>query len=193
MHLRPIYPSLCGGSLGVVGLDSSLEGLGVRAHNLGYLVAVLEEEESRHGADAEFLGDIGDLVDVELVEARIGVCVGEPGADGAVSKLSSRIRWRGEDSLDDLRRNHLAGPAPRREAVEDEERVLGLEGRVPVGLAILNRQYGRSYKKIMTSPLAPVTASARETEKRGPTHVFKLCTPSLLMVVEKNLCVRMGR
>ena len=58
-----------------VGFDSRLECLGVRAHDLGDLVAVLEEQECGHGADAELLRDVGDLVDVELVEARCGVFI----------------------------------------------------------------------------------------------------------------------
>lgn len=62
-----------------VGLDSGLESLRVGTDDLGDLVTVLEEKEGRHGADAEFLCNIGDLVDVELEEARVGVCAGEPG------------------------------------------------------------------------------------------------------------------
>ena len=37
--------------------------------------------------------------------------------------------------LDDLGRNDLAGTAPCGEAVEHEERVLGVERLLPVGLA----------------------------------------------------------
>lgn len=59
-------------------LDSGLESLGVGANDLGDLLAVLEEEEGGHGADAEFLCDVGDLVNVELEEARVGVCAGHP-------------------------------------------------------------------------------------------------------------------
>jgi hypothetical protein len=61
-----------------VGLDGGLESLGVGTDDLGNLVAVLEEEEGGHGANAEFLSNIGDLIDVELVEAGVGVCAGEP-------------------------------------------------------------------------------------------------------------------
>jgi hypothetical protein len=63
-----------------VGLDSSLEGLGVGAHNLSNLVAALEKQEGRHGADAEFLCNFRDFVDVDLEEACRGVLVGEPGS-----------------------------------------------------------------------------------------------------------------
>ena len=61
-----------------VGLDGGLESLGVGADDLGDLVTVLEEQEGRHGADAELLSNVGDLVDVELVEAGVGVCAREP-------------------------------------------------------------------------------------------------------------------
>lgn len=59
--------------LRVVLLDAGLDGLGVCAYDLANLLAVLEEDECGHGADAEILGNVGDLVDVELVEARVGV------------------------------------------------------------------------------------------------------------------------
>ena len=61
-----------------MGLDSGLEGDGVGADDLADLLAVLEEEESRHGAHTVLLGGVGDLVDVDLVEAGVGVGVGEP-------------------------------------------------------------------------------------------------------------------
>lgn len=64
--------SLCS-DLAKVRLDSRLERLGVRAHDLGNLLAVPEQEERRHGADAEVLGDVWNVVDVELEEARCGV------------------------------------------------------------------------------------------------------------------------
>jgi hypothetical protein len=69
----PQPPAAC--SLYEVGLDSSLERLWVCTNHLSDLLAVLEEEEGRHGTDAEFLGNIGDFVDVELVKACFGVCV----------------------------------------------------------------------------------------------------------------------
>lgn len=61
-------------------LDGSLERLWVGTDNgLDWLLAVtLEEEEGWHGADRELLCDLWDLVDVDLVEADVGVCVGEP-------------------------------------------------------------------------------------------------------------------
>lgn len=64
--------------LSVVSLDSGLESDGVGADDLADLLAVLVEEESGHGAHALLLGDLGDLVDVDLVEAGVGVVVGEP-------------------------------------------------------------------------------------------------------------------
>lgn len=62
-------------------LDSGLESDRVGADDLGDLLAVLVEEESGHGADGLLLGDLGDLVDVDLVEAGVGVVVGEPVAE----------------------------------------------------------------------------------------------------------------
>ena len=71
-------------------LDGGLESLGVCADDLANLLAVLEQQESGHGANAELLGDVWDLVDVELVEAGVGVGVGEPDERDAVSKLFSK-------------------------------------------------------------------------------------------------------
>lgn len=101
-------------SSSIVGLDGCLEGLGVRADDLGDLVAVLKEQECGHGADAKFLGDVGDFVNIKFVETGFGVVIGE---------------------LYDLWRNYFAGTAPGCEAVEDDELVLELEGLVPFGLA----------------------------------------------------------
>ena len=56
-------------------LNSRFQRLGVRAHHLADLLAVLEQHKSGHGADAELLRDVGDVVDVELVEAGGGVFV----------------------------------------------------------------------------------------------------------------------
>jgi hypothetical protein len=60
-------------------LDARLNSLWVCADNLADLLAVLEEDERGHSADAKLLRNIGDLVDVELVEARLGVLLREPG------------------------------------------------------------------------------------------------------------------
>lgn len=58
-------------------LDGSLEGGRVGADDLADLLAVLEDEEGGHGADRVLLGGLGDLVDVDLEEARVGVVVRE--------------------------------------------------------------------------------------------------------------------
>jgi hypothetical protein len=60
-------------------LDSGLESDRVGADDFADLLAVLEEQESGHGAHALLLGDLGDLVDIDLVEAGVGVVVREPG------------------------------------------------------------------------------------------------------------------
>lgn len=59
-----------------------LDGVLISADDLADLLAVLEEDEGRHGANAELLRHVGDLVDVELVEAHARVLVGELGDDG---------------------------------------------------------------------------------------------------------------
>ena len=93
-------------------LDGSLEGGRVGADDLADLLAVLEDEESGHGADGVLLGGLGDLVNVNLEEAGVGVVVGE---------------------LDDLRSDDLAGTAPGGEEVDDHHAGL-VEGGIEVGL-----------------------------------------------------------
>lgn len=57
-------------------LNRRLDSLWIRAHNLIDFLAVLEQQESGHGADAELLGEVGDLVHVDLVESDVGVFFG---------------------------------------------------------------------------------------------------------------------
>ena len=54
-------------------LDELEESAGVSADELVGSLAVLEDEEGRHGADVELLGDFGDLLDVELDEVNLAV------------------------------------------------------------------------------------------------------------------------
>jgi hypothetical protein len=61
-------------------LNSRQERLGVRTHDLLDLLLVLEDQECGHGADAELLRNVGDLVDIELDEMGAGVFLGEPDA-----------------------------------------------------------------------------------------------------------------
>lgn len=62
-------------------LDQGLESAGVGTNKLVGSLAVLEDEESRHGADVELRSDVGDLLHVELEEVdvlelfRVGVPV----------------------------------------------------------------------------------------------------------------------
>lgn len=86
----------------------------MRPHDLGDLFPVLEEDERGHGADAQFLGDVGHLVDVEFVETGGGVGIGE---------------------LDDFGGDGFAGGAPGGHAVDDHEGGVG-EGGVVVGFAV---------------------------------------------------------
>jgi hypothetical protein len=69
-------------------LDSGLKSNRVGANDLADLLAVLEQQESGHGADGLLLGDLGDLVDVDLVEAGVGVVVGEPVGSCVSGRLS---------------------------------------------------------------------------------------------------------
>lgn len=50
-------------------LHCRFEGLFIGAYNLADLLAVLKEQEGRHGAHAELVSHVWDIVDVELVEA----------------------------------------------------------------------------------------------------------------------------
>jgi len=93
-------------------LDGSLEGGRVGADDLADLLAVLEDEEGGHGADRVLLGGLGDLVDVDLEEARVGVVVRE---------------------FDNLGSDDLAGTAPGGEEVDDHHAGL-VEGGIEVGL-----------------------------------------------------------
>lgn len=66
-------------------LNRRLQRSRVRADDLADLAAVLEQQESGHGAHAVLLRGLGDLVDVDLVEARGGVVVREPVVKRSVS------------------------------------------------------------------------------------------------------------
>jgi hypothetical protein len=59
-------------------LDSRQERLGVRTDDLLDLLLVLEDQECGHGADAELLRNVRDLVDIELDEVGVGEFLGEP-------------------------------------------------------------------------------------------------------------------
>ena len=71
-------------------LDSRLQRRGVRTNHLADLIAVLEEEEGRHGAHGQLLRNFRDLVDVELVKAGVGVRVGVPAKNHSVSDCANR-------------------------------------------------------------------------------------------------------
>ena len=77
----------------VVGLDGSLESLGVGTNDLADLVTALEQNEGGHGADTELLGNVGDIVDVELEEACVGELLGKPRVALAAQRCAYGI-WR---------------------------------------------------------------------------------------------------
>ena len=63
-------------------LDELNQSSGVGTDQVAGLLTVLEDEEGRHGTDAELLGQFGDFVDIELEEVnavlefvRVGVPV----------------------------------------------------------------------------------------------------------------------
>lgn len=58
-------------------LNRALERGRVGPNHFAHLLPVLEQQERRHRTDAELLGHVGDVVDVEFVEARGGVDIGE--------------------------------------------------------------------------------------------------------------------
>lgn len=99
-----------------VGLDLVSERTLVGANDLTDLLAVLEEHESGHGSDVELLGEVGDLVDVDLVEFRL------------VLELLAE--------LDHLWGDHLARPAPGGEAVEHDELVRGADRGIERDFAV---------------------------------------------------------
>jgi hypothetical protein len=97
-------------------LNGGLESLGVGTDDLADLLAVLEEQEGGHGADVQFLGDIGNLVDVELEEGGVLVHAGVF-CDG------------GSDDL--------ARTAPGGETVEDNDLVV-FDSLIPLCLGAVN-------------------------------------------------------
>jgi len=114
--IRLAISGLCSvGSLGEL-LDGLLESGGVGADDLLGLLALLEEEEGGHGADAKLLAHVGDLIDVNLdkVDLAVLLLVGEVDKDGG---------------------NGLAGTAPGGEGINDDE-VMLLQGSVELGLVV---------------------------------------------------------
>jgi hypothetical protein len=98
--------------------------------------------------------------------------------------------------LDDLRRDDLAGTAPRSEAVEHKQRVLCLKRLLPVGLAAHKVSTKHTFASRMTSCFSGETPRRHTARRvRDRTHEVRLCTPSLLIVAvfEKNFGVKSGR
>ena len=76
-------PHLSGSSSNL--LNSSLECRWVRSNDLADLLSVLENNEGWHGADADLLGDVWNVVDVHLDEVGGWVLLGEP--EGSLAEL----------------------------------------------------------------------------------------------------------
>lgn len=111
MPIATKFPSLVTSSfislLSTSGLSSNLgyqlfQGRRVGAHHVTGGLSILEGKESGHGTHTQFLSDVGDLVDVDLDELRIGMLSAELFEDG---------------------RDRLAGTAPDRIAVNEDDRV----------------------------------------------------------------------
>lgn len=60
-------------------LNGDFESLWVGTDDLGNLLLTLEDQKGWHGADAELLSDIWNLVDIKLGKVRVGVGFREPG------------------------------------------------------------------------------------------------------------------
>lgn len=58
-------------------LDTLLNGTGVSPNNLSELLALVEIHNGRHSADSELLSNVGDFVDIDLVELCLRVCLAE--------------------------------------------------------------------------------------------------------------------
>ena len=82
----------------------------VRAGKVIHLLAVLKEEKGRDGADAELLGEIGDVVGVEAdkgvgaLDGELFRLLGEHGGDGLAGAAPGGVGLDGDDGglADDL-------------------------------------------------------------------------------------------
>ena len=80
-------------------LDLLLQLGGIGTDELIDLFAVLENDESGHGADAVFLSELSQLVDVDFEEMCIGIPLGEFHDLGRNSLLVSTIQNRPAQTL----------------------------------------------------------------------------------------------
>ena len=110
-------------------LDGSLELRSIGSYDGGSLLPILVDDKGRHGADLQVLGQVRQLVDVDLVEACIGVHVGE-----ACSISEWTIPERLRDRPDYCWGNDLARPTPSGKAIDHHDATL-LHGLVELLLA----------------------------------------------------------
>ena len=89
---------------------------------------------------------------------------------------------KGQNLLDNLRRNDLARTAPGREAIKHHQRILGLKRLIELGLAA--RRTNVSHHILFTN-----FSSSFSTMRDAGTYAMRLCTPCLLIVAEKCLAV----
>lgn len=97
-------------------LDEVQQTSGVGTDELVGALAVLEQQEGRHGTDAKLLGGLGQVVDVKLEEVDV------------LELLSVRV-------LGQHGGNGLAGTAPLSKAVDEDNLVVG-DGLLELGVAI---------------------------------------------------------
>lgn len=98
-------------------LDGSLESGRVGTNNLSDELAVLVDVEGRHGTDTNVGSDVGQLVNVDLVEGGVGVLLAE---------------------LLDLGSDGLARTAPGGEEVDNGDALAGLLGELSLAREIVN-------------------------------------------------------
>lgn len=107
------FSNLCNDSL-----DSSLDGRGVGTLDLLHTLTIVVEVEGRHGRDTVGSGNLGEFIDIDLVELDVGVL------------LAELLEGRGDG---------LAGTAPDGVEVDDN----GAGGLSDLGLVLLDAGEGR--------------------------------------------------
>ena len=108
------FPNLCNDSL-----ESSLDGRGVGTLDLLHTLTTVVEVEGRHGRDTVGSGNLGEVIDIDLVELDVGVL------------LAELLKGRGDG---------LAGTAPDGVEVDDN----GTGGLSDLGLVLLDAGEGRA-------------------------------------------------
>jgi hypothetical protein len=112
------FSNLCKDSL-----EASLDGRGVGTLDLLLALTTVVEVEGRHGRDTVGSGNLGEVINVDLVELDVGV------------GLAELLEGRG---------NGLAGTAPDGVEVDDD----GAGGLSDLGLVLLGARKGRALASV---------------------------------------------